>query len=163
MLKIHAKIPSIDTASRISCTEVRQGFRHFEYANPNAPKCGTLRMPQLGTFDSFNNILDKGRVLAGFDLGGAGALVYDTLLDGPADEVSAAYCRIAEGVAVEKDYKWVAFKLRKEAHWHDGTPLTVDDVIFTFDAFKEHGSVGLKTALRDLDVVFAIGNAKLAL
>lgn len=159
---VHAQDPCVDPEyqhgiSYLLPLKYDKDFEHFDYANPRAPKGGILRMPQLGTFDSFNNILDKGRVLAGFDLGGPGALIYDRLLEGASDEVSAAYGRLAEGVAVERDYKWVAFKLRKEPRWHDGTPLTVEDVIFTFNAFKEHGSVGLKTALRDLEEVFAFG------
>lgn len=132
-------------------------FHHFDFANPNAPKGGTLRMPQLGTYDNFNNILDKGRLLAGFDLGGSGALIYDRLLEGAIDEFSSAYGRLAEGVHVEDDLSWVAFKLRDVAYWHDGEPITVDDVIFTFEAFKEHGSIGLKTALRTLKEVIQIG------
>ena len=56
-------------------------FKHFEYANPNAPRGGILRMAQLGTFDNFNNMIDKGRLLAGYDLGGPGALIYDSFDD----------------------------------------------------------------------------------
>lgn len=56
-------------------------FLHFEYANPDAPKGGTVRFPELGTFDSFNNILDKGRVASGVSFMGVGNLVYDRLLE----------------------------------------------------------------------------------
>lgn len=133
-------------------------FKHFDYTNPNAPKGGTLRMSQLGTFDNYNNLPDKGRLLAGYEGGGPGALVYDSLMTGAADETQSSYGRLAEGVAVEQDYKWVAFKLRDNAYWHDGKPLTVDDVVWSFESFLEHGSVGLKTALRDLERVFAFGD-----
>lgn len=133
-------------------------FQHFDYVNPNAPVGGTLRMPQLGTFDNYNFLPDKGRLLAGYEGGGPGALIYDQLLVSAADEPASAYGRLAEGVAREKDYKWVAFKIRKNAYWHDGKPITTNDVVWSFNVFLEHGSVGLKTALRDLEEVYAFGD-----
>ena len=130
-------------------------FTHFEWTNPDAPKTGTMRLPSLGTFDNYNNILEKGRMAAGFDVGGG--LVYDKLLEGAADEPVSAYGRLAEGVAKGPDLDWVAFKLRDNAYWHDGEPITVDDVLFTFEMFLEHGSVAIRTALSDLERVFAFG------
>lgn len=115
-------------------------------------------MPQLGTFDSFNNMIDKGRLLAGFELGGPGALVYDSLMTGSSDEFASIYGRLAEGIHVDPEFRWVAFRLREDAYWHDGEPITVDDVIFTFNSFKEVGSVGLKTALMFLEKVVQIGD-----
>ena len=132
-------------------------FQHFDYANPDAPKLGPLRLPDMGTFDSFNNILDRGRVAAGVDFLGSRNLVFERLLELAADEPASAYGRLAEGVAVAEDFSWVAFKLRANARWHDGAPVTVDDIVFSFEAFKEHGSVALKTALTDLDRVDVIG------
>ena len=132
-------------------------FTHFDYTNPSAPRGGVLRLAQLGTFDSFNNMIDKGRLLAGYDLGGPGALIYDSLMTASSDEFSSIYGRLAEGIDVDPEFKWVAFKLRENAYWHDGEPITVDDVIFTFESFKEVGSVGLKTALTFLDSVIKIG------
>ena len=133
------------------------GFEHFEYTNPDAPKAGALRLPDMGTFDSFNNILEKGRIAAGFDFLGSRTLNYDRLLEPAIDEPASQYGRLAEGVAVDPDYRWVAFKLRDGAFWHDGKPITTDDIVWTFETFKKHGSVSLKTALLDLDRVFAFG------
>ena len=133
-------------------------FKHFDYVNPNAPVGGTLRMPQLGTFDNYNFLPDKGRLLAGYEGGGPGALIYDQLLVSSADEPASAYGRLAEGVAREANYEWVAFKLRKNAYWHDGEPITVEDVVWSFEMFLELGNVGLKTALRDLEDVYAFGD-----
>ena len=130
-------------------------FTHFEWTNRDAPKAGTMRLPSLGTFDNYNNILEKGRMAAGFDVGGG--LVYDKLLEGSADEPVSAYGRLAEGVAKGPNLDWVAFKLRDNAYWHDGEPITVDDVLFTFEMFLEHGSVAIRTALSDLERVFAFG------
>ena len=135
-------------------------FEHFDYANPDAPKGGPLRLPDMGTFDSFNNILEKGRVAAGVDFGGSRNLVFETLLESAADEPASAYGRLAEGVHVDEGFSWVAFKLRENAHWHDGEPITVADVVFSFEAFKDHGSVALKTALTDLDRVEIIGESE---
>ena len=136
-------------------------FEHFDYANPQAPKDGRLRLPDMGTFDSFNNILEKGRIAAGMDLGGSRNLVFERLLEGSVDEPASAYGRLAEGVAVDEKYRWVAFKLRPGARWHDGEPVTAEDVKFSFDAFKEHGSVALKTAFTDLERVEIIGAREL--
>ena len=133
-------------------------FKHFEYTNPNAPRGGILRMPQLGTFDSFNNMIDKGRMLAGFELGGPGALIYDSLMTRSSDEFASIYGRLADGIYVDPEFRWVAFRLRQNAYWHDGKPITVDDVIFTFNSFKEVGSVGLKTALMFMEKVVQIGD-----
>ncbi len=129
-------------------------FTHFDYANPNAPKTGEMRLPSLGTFDNFNYILEKGRLADGY----AGGLVYDPLLEYSIDETTAAYGRLAEGVAVHPELDWVAFKIRKNAVWHDGQPITVDDVLFTFETLKKHGSVAIRTALFDLDRIFAFGD-----
>ena len=129
-------------------------FVHFDYANPAAPKMGEMRLPSLGTFDNFNYILEKGRLADGY----AGGLVYDTLLEYAIDETTAAYGRLAEGVAVHPELDWVAFKIRKNAFWHDGEPITVNDVVFTFETLKQHGSVAIRTALFDLERIFAFGD-----
>ena len=134
-------------------------FTHFGYTNPDAPKTGVLRLPQMGTFDSYNVILEQGRLAAGYSLGAG--IVYDRLLEGALDEPVSAYGRLAEGVGKAPDLSWVAFKLRDNATWHDGVPITVDDVVFTFDMFKEHGSVALRTVLGDLDRWFAFGEREI--
>ena len=134
-------------------------FTHFEYANPDAPKAGAMRLPQLGQFDNYNVILEKGRNAAGYSLGGG--LVYDRLLESSNDEPVSAYGRLAEGVATAPDLAWVAFKLRANAKWHDGNPITVDDVLFSFAMFQEHGSVALRTALAEVDRIFAFGEREI--
>ena len=135
------------------------GFTHYAYTNPRAPKAGVLRLPQMGTYDNYNVILEKGRLAAGFSLGAG--LVYDRLLEGANDEPVSAYGRLAEGVAKADDMSWIAFKLRDNAFWHDGEPITVDDVVYTFDMFKEHGSVALRTVLADIDRWFTFGEREI--
>ena len=134
-------------------------FTHFAYTNPDAPKAGDVRVAVLGTFDNYNGIIEKGRLAAGYDA--TGGLVYDRLLEPAIDEPVSYYGRLAEGVVVGPDFAWVAFKLRADATWHDGAPITVEDVLFTYEAMQEHGSVALRTALADLDHVFAFGDGEL--
>ena len=123
-------------------------FKQFDFTNPDAPKAGIMRVPQMGTYDNYNSVIEKGRLAAGFDI--TGGLVYDRLYEPSIDEPVARYGRLAESIDVGPDIAWIAFKLRKEAFWHDGKPVTPEDVVFTYETFKEHGSVALKTALEDI-------------
>jgi microcin C transport system substrate-binding protein len=111
-----------------------QGFKRFDYVNPTAPKGGTVRMSAFGTFDNFNIVVSgvKGSIAGGIDL------IYDTLMVRAFDEVSTAYGLLAEGVSYPEDYSSVTYRLRAEAKWHDGKPVTPDDVIFSLDAFKKN-------------------------
>jgi microcin C transport system substrate-binding protein len=106
-------------------------FRHFDYVNPDAPKGGQLRSAVLGTFDSFNPFILKGAP-------GPGA-PNEPLLTSSLDEPFSHYGLIAETIEVPDDRSWVTFTLRPEARWHDGKPVTVDDVIFSFNILKEKG------------------------
>jgi microcin C transport system substrate-binding protein len=110
------------------------GFDHFEYVNANAPKGGIARQIAVGTFDSFNMVVAgiKGNVAIGI------ALIYDTLLAQSLDEVSTEYGLIAEAVSYPNDFSSVSYRLRAEAKWHDGSPITADDVIFAFNAWKKY-------------------------
>lgn len=103
------------------------GFKHFEYVNPNAPKGGAVRLAAIGTYDSFNPFIVKGSPAAG--IGG----IYETLMTGSADEPFSQYGLLAESITVPEDRSWVQFRLRPEARWHDGKPVTADDVIWTFE------------------------------
>ena len=132
-----------------------EDFAHFDYANPAAPKTGRMRLPVMGTFDNYNAILEKGRVAAGYD--DAGGLVYDRLLEPSIDEPVSAYGRLADGVSKGPNLDWIAFRIRDDAYWHDGVPITVDDVLFTFEALREHGSVSIRTALADIERIFPFG------
>jgi microcin C transport system substrate-binding protein len=107
------------------------GFKHFDYVNPNAPKGGLVRLSEEGSFDSFNLILPRGAAAAGL------GLLYDTLSSASLDEVATEYGLLAEAVKYPPDYSSVTYKLRAEAKWADGQPVTADDVIWTFDKLKE--------------------------
>ena len=99
-------------------------FQHFGLRQSGRAQGRQAAAADMGTFDSFNNILEKGRVAAGVDFGGSRNLVFERLLESPADEPASAYGRLAEGVDVDPNHRWVAFKLRANARWHDGRPIT---------------------------------------
>lgn len=105
-------------------------FTHFDYVNPDAPKGGTVRLSTIGTFDSLNP----------YTLGRPAGLVTlsnDTLMTPSLDEPSSEYGLIAEAVRHPDDFSSVTYRLNAGARWHDGQPVTVEDVIFSLDALRE--------------------------
>jgi microcin C transport system substrate-binding protein len=110
------------------------GFKHFDYVNPNAPKGGLVRQASTGSFDSLNPYIIKGESASGI------GLIYDSLTKASADEAFTRYGLLAETMEIPDDRSWIIFNLRKEAKWHDGKPITADDVIFTFNTIREKGA-----------------------
>jgi len=112
-------------------------FPHFDYVNPNAPKGGTVRFGDQGTFDNFNLFISgvKGELENGI------GLVYETLMTSSMDEVGTEYGLLAEAVRYPEDYSSVTYRLRAEARWHDGKPVTPEDVIFSFNTLKANSPV----------------------
>ena len=106
-------------------------FKHFDYVNPDAPKGGGLRLSTTGTFDTFNSWNSKGTA-------GPGATA-ETLLVASDDEPFTKYGLLAESMEWPEDRSWIIFHLRPEAKWHDGMPVTVEDVIFSLDILREKG------------------------
>jgi microcin C transport system substrate-binding protein len=106
-------------------------FTHFKWVNPDAPKGGKVTLGTVGTFDTFNSLPPSGNVAIGL------GLIYDSLMTGSLDEPSTEYGLIAEAVSFPDDYSSVTFRLRQEARFHDGKPITPDDVIFSFEQQKE--------------------------
>ncbi len=111
--------------------ELPPDFTHFPFANPDAPKGGEANLWAFGTFDSVNPIPLKGNKAQGL------GLVFEPLMATSLDEASAEYGLIAEWVSYPEDYSSATFGLRDEARWHDGTPITPEDVIFSLDILKE--------------------------
>lgn len=111
----------------------KPGFTHFDYTNPDAPKGGEVHEGAFGTFDSLNPFILKGVPAGG------GALTFDTLTAPSDDEPFTRYGLIAETIETPKDRSWVTFTLRPEARFHDGSPITADDVIWTFETLKSKG------------------------
>jgi microcin C transport system substrate-binding protein len=110
------------------------GFKRFDYVNADAPKGGVARQISIGTFDNFNVAVAgvKGTIA------GAVALIYESLMTPSLDEVSTEYGALAETASHPDDFSWVTYRLRAQAKWHDGKPVTPDDVIFSLDSFKKH-------------------------
>jgi len=109
----------------------KPGFKNFDYVNVNAPKGGTLRMGSIGTFDSLNPFILKGRAAS------LSGMIYDTLLQSSGDEPSSEYGLLAESMSYPDDYSSVTYRLRPEARWHDGKPVTPEDVIFSLNTLKK--------------------------
>ena len=108
-------------------------FAHLDYANPDAPKGGTLRRAVTGTFDNLNPFIIKGVAAPGRHH------FFESLLKRTWDEPFSLYGLIAESIDVPDDRSSVTFTLRREARFHDGSPITVDDVIFSWETLKEQG------------------------
>jgi microcin C transport system substrate-binding protein len=122
-------------------------FKHFKYVNPDAPKGGTFSLIGWGgvtTFNSLNNYILKGDAAQGLEL------LFDTLMTPAADEPDAVYGLVAESADVADDRMSVTFHLRPEAHFADGTALTADDVVFSFDLLKEKGHPIYHQTLQDV-------------
>jgi microcin C transport system substrate-binding protein len=143
-------------------------FKRFDYVNPDAPKGGGARLISLGTFDNFNI------AVAGIkgSLAPAAALIYETLMTRAQDEVATEYGELAESAQHPDDFSWVTYRLRKEARWHDGKPVTPEDVIFSLDTLKKqspmyasyyrHVTKAEKVGERDVRFTFdAPGNREL--
>jgi len=111
-----------------------EGFTHFDYVNPDAPKAGAVRISAPGTFDNFNPVVAgvKGKITV------AVGRVSDTLMAPSRDEAAAEYGLLAEAVSYPADVSSASYRLRAQAKWHDGQPVTPEDVIFSFGAFKQN-------------------------
>ena len=109
-------------------------FKRFDYVNADAPKGGVVRQIAIGTFDNFNVAIAgvKG------SLAGAVRLIYESLMTPSQDEVSTEYGALAEAVGHPEDFSSVTYRLRPQAKWHDGKPVTPEDVLFSLDTFKQY-------------------------
>jgi microcin C transport system substrate-binding protein len=106
---------------------------HLDYADPAAPKGGDLRLAVVGGFDNLNPFILRGQAAAG------AAMAFQTLTEGTSDEPFSEYGLLAETIEVAPDRSWVAYTLRPEARFNDGTPVTVEDVIWSFETLRDQG------------------------
>ncbi|MEW7007302.1 extracellular solute-binding protein [Lentilitoribacter sp. EG35] len=114
--------------SLVGSPKYQQGFSHFDYVNVNAPKGGNLRLSETGSFDTINPATAKGEIATGL------GLVLETLIVSSLDEISSDYGLLAEAFSHPEDYSSVTYLLRDKARWHDGMPVTPEDVIFSFES-----------------------------
>lgn len=129
----------------------KQGFAHFDYVNPNAPKGGAVTFAAIGTYDNFNRFAQRGVSAAG-----AGE-IYDTLMVPSEDEIEVNYPLIAERIEVSGDYSWIIFHLNPKARFWDGKPITAEDVVFTFNKFLTEGVPQFKQYYKDVSRVKVLG------
>lgn len=127
------------------------GFAHFDYVNPEAPKGGTLKMAVVANgFDSFNPFDIRGVAAAGVS-----TYLYDTLLVASDDEPFSKYGLIAESLETPEDRSYVVFNLREEARFHDGEPITAEDVKFSFEVLTTQGHPFFRNYYADVAEVIA--------
>jgi microcin C transport system substrate-binding protein len=129
------------------------GFAHFDYANPDASKTGTLKLGWLGTFDSLNPFIVRGVPAMGLGSG----YVYESLMARSWDEPFTLYGLIAASVEVPEDRSSITFNLRPEAHWSDGEAITADDVLFSYETLRDHGRPNHRTYYRKVEKAEKLG------
>ena len=116
-------------------------FAHLDYVNPDAPKGGEISQWAFGGFDSLNPYTIKGRA------GALSTVMLESLMEGTADEVDAVYCLLCSTIEYPESRDWVIFNIRPEARFSDGTPLTAEDVLFTYETFLEKGLTSFRAVL----------------
>ena len=126
-------------------------FKHFDFVNPDAPKGGDVRFSAIGTFDSLNPFILKGVPAVG------ATGLFDTLLKSAEDEAFSAYGLLAETLEVPEDRSWVIFNLRSQARFHDGTPVTAEDVVWSFDTLRTKGRPSYRAYYADVEKAEILG------
>ena len=121
------------------------GFDHFDYADPNAPKGGAIVLSTVGTFDTLNFIPLAGQYPRSI------SLLYDSLMTEGGDEAGVYYGLLADSVTVADDASWAIFTLRPEARWHDDTPVTADDVVWSWEVVRDKAEPFLQSFFRDVE------------
>lgn len=131
-------------------------FPHLDYVNPDAPKGGEISLSAFGGFDSMNPYTTKGRAA------GLASVFFETVLTSTADDATAAYCLLCETMEYPEDRSWVIFNLRPEAKFSDGTPLTAEDVAFSYDTFLTKGLPSFRAVLsKQVDTVEVLDTHKI--
>ena len=128
-------------------------FTHFAYVNPDAPKGGKIVMPEYGGFDNFNPFIFKGSAS-----GTVASLIWDTLGYSPLDDVATVYPLLAKEFELPEDKSYVGFILDENARFADGSPVTADDVIFSFNALVEKGAPIYRVYYADVESVKKIND-----
>ncbi|WP_201772154.1 extracellular solute-binding protein [Endozoicomonas montiporae] len=128
----------------------QEGFKHYDYVNPDAPKGGDLRMSAMGTFDSLNPFIEKGTSVA------ATGYLYDTLMTNSYDEPFTMYPLLAKYVERAADNSSITFHLNPEARFHDGHPVTAEDVVFSLNVLLEKGAPFYRAYYGDIEKAEAL-------
>lgn len=153
--------PSKKSASRLvtsttlthNSTAQFANARHFPYANPNAPKGGTLSLVALGTFDSVNKWIDVGTPVTGTDF------MYESLMTGSLSEVSVSYPLLADTVTYDPaDPSWIIYHINPHAKFWDGSSVTAEDVKASMEAILTKGVMSMRSYLADVKDVQVLDN-----
>lgn len=148
-----------------------QPFERYDYVNPNAPQTGTVNRAAMGTFNSFNPFITRGLPPAA-GLSPTGGMLYDTLMSQSFDEPGTAHPLIAEAMKHPADYSSATYRLNPNAKWHDGKPITAEDVVWSFEKMRKlnplyiryYANVKEAVALNEREVQFTFdqtGNREL--
>lgn len=148
------------TSSLITTEEPAEEFTRYPYVNPDAPKGGTMNSSTFGTFDSFNPFIVRGTPAAGFSQ--FGGLLWDTLMQQSPDEAGTSHGLIADAFKYPDDYSSATYRIDSRARWHDGEPITAEDVVWSFEKLTEisplynryYANVTEAVALNDHEVQF---------
>jgi len=131
-------------------------FQHLDYINPNAPKGGEVSIWAFGSFDSMHPYTTKGRS------GSLSSIFFESLLTGTSDEIGSAYGLVAKSMEYPKDRSWVIFNMRPEAKFSDNTPLTAEDVMFSYKLLQEKGLPSFRAVIeKEIDTVEILGKHKI--
>lgn len=131
-------------------------FQHLDYVNPNAPKGGEVSIWAFGSFDSMHPYTTKGRS------GSLSSIFFESLLTGTSDEIGSAYGLVANSMEYPKDRSWVIFNMRPEAKFSDNTPLTAEDVMFSYKLLQEKGLPSFRAVIeKEIDTVEILGKHKI--
>jgi len=131
-------------------------FPNWPWVNPDAPKGGEIALTALGSYDSFNPFILRGTPAVGV------TALWDTLLKESSDEASTEYAHLARWIELPADRMGVAFELRPEARWHDGRPITAEDVVWTFNALRTYGRPFFRAFWGDVAEAAAEGERRVA-
>ncbi|RZU37092.1 microcin C transport system substrate-binding protein [Fluviicoccus keumensis] len=147
----HAAIISSNAIALHGKPTQPDNFKAFPYARPDAPKGGELRLRALGTFDSTNPFINKGNPVEGTDY------LYDSLTVAALDEPFARYGLLADRIDRDpEDPSWITYHLNPAARFSDGSPVTADDVVFTFDLIRKEGAPNLRNYYNEISKVEAL-------
>ena len=131
-------------------------FQYLDYVNPNAPKGGEVSIWAFGSFDSMHPYTTKGRS------GSLSSIFFESLLTGTSDEIGSAYGLVANSMEYPKDRSWVIFNMRPEAKFSDNTPLTAEDVMFSYKLLQEKGLPSFRAVIeKEIDTVEILGKHKI--
>jgi microcin C transport system substrate-binding protein len=129
-------------------------FKNFDYVNPQAPKGGEIKISSTSAFDSLNPYIVKGNKAPGI------SMIFDSLMIGSLDEPQSIYGLVAENVTIAADKSFVEFEMRKNAKFHDESPMTADDIIFSFNLLKKEGDPSYRISYEPISSVEKINDYK---